>query len=208
MKYFLIECIGTFFLVFSILTTANPLAIGLTLAAMVYIAGHISGGHFNPAVSLSVWLRGKLSNMYLALYILAQILGAFIAAWLYFMIINKVAYPVPAAAFSSWKAMLIEAIGTFLLCLVVLTVATTKKLQGNYIYGLMIGLTLTAIIFIGGSLSGGAFNPAVGTGPILFDFIKGGPAIHILYIYLVGPCCGSLLAAAVYRIINDEEFNS
>lgn len=206
MKKILIEAIGTFFLVLAVLTTANPLAIGLTLAAMVYSAGHISGGHFNPAVSLAVWLRGKLSTLQLAYYMGAQMVGAFLAAWFAFLLLNKIVYPAPAIALSPWMAMAMECLGTFLLCLVVLTVATTNKLHNNYIYGFAIGLTLTAVAYIGGPHSGGAFNPAIGTGPLLFDLIKGGPAIKTVYLYLIGPFCGSLLATAVYRIINEEEF--
>ena len=98
-------------------------------------------------------------------------------------------------------AILVELIFTFVLCSVVLTVATSKKFAGNYVYGLAIGLTLTAIAFAGGPISGGAFNPAVGLGPIIFSFFIGGWAGDFL-IYLIGPFAGGYLAAIAFKYLN------
>ena len=103
-----------------------------------------------------------------------------------------------------WQAILIEALFTFVLCMVVLVVMTSNKLKGNSVYGLAIGLTLTAIAFAGGPISGGVFNPAVGAGPILFDVINGGKSLPNLTIYLSGPFLGGLVAAIIYKLTNND----
>jgi aquaporin Z len=195
----LTECVGTFFLVLTILMSGQPIAIGLMLAIMIYIGGHISGGHYNPAITLAVWLRGKLNTKLLAPYMLSQLVGAFIAAALNRYLTGKILCTIPASSIDTFRAITIETLGTFVLCATVLAVATNEKLKGNFVYGFAIGLSLTTIIMFG-SASGGAFNPAVGTGPILFDFIINGPAtLKYLIIYLTGPFIGGLLSALFYK---------
>ena len=205
MRKLVMEFIGTMFLVLAIGFSGNPLAIGLMLAVMVYMGGHISGAHYNPAVTIAIWLRGKMDAKEIPGYIIAQILGAFIAALIFYMVNNSTFFPAPGSGVAAWKSILIEAIFTFALASVILNVATTKKLEGNYIYGLAIGLTLSVSAFSGGNVSGGAFNPAVGLGPILMDMFTGGSSTSHLLIYLTGPFVGGIIAAYVFKYLNVGE---
>lgn len=136
---------------------------------MVYMGGHISGGHYNPAVTLAVWLRGKLESRLVAGYMFSQILGAFAAALIFYLVQDRTFSPAPAAGVDVWKSILLELLFTFALCSVVLAVATSDRLKGNYIYGLAIGFTVLTGAFSVGSITGGAFNPAVAFGPQLMD---------------------------------------
>ncbi len=205
MKNYLTELIGTFFLVLTIGLTVlgsaamPPVAIGSALMIMVYMGGHISGGHYNPAVSLGVMLRGKLEGKELVPYWISQILGAFLAAVVVYVILGKTFAPAPAAEVSAVSARLVEFLFTFALVLVVLQTATSDKTAGNSYYGLAIGFTVMVGAMAGGPVSGGAFNPAVGIGPILFQTIMGGGGIADLWLYLVGPLLGGVVAAFVFK---------
>jgi aquaporin Z len=99
-------------------------------------------------------------------------------------------------------ALLVEMLYTFALALVVLNVATAKKTEGNSFYGLAIGFTIVVAAFAGGPISGGAFNPAVGFGPILIDTLHGGTSMHYLWLYIVGPLLGGGLAGLIFRYQN------
>lgn len=202
---YLTEFIGTFFLVLTIgLTALNsspmpPLAIGAALMVMVYMGGHISGAHYNPAVSLALMLRGKLASAELVPYWVAQILGATVAALTVYAILGQTFAPAPASGASIIAILLIELLFTFALTLVVLNVATHPATKGNSYYGLAIGFTVMAGAFAGGGISGGAFNPAVGIGPILVHGLLGGGSFANLWYYLVGPLAGAVLAAMVFK---------
>jgi len=204
MKRYLVEFIGTFFLVFAICLTGQPLAIGLMLGAMVYMGGHISGGHYNPAVTLSVLLRGNIKPKIAGIYMGVQCLGAFVAAALFHLLLSGSFVPAPLEHICWWEAIIVEALFTFVLCIVILSLTMVKSanLKSNDIYGLAIGLTLTAIILCGGDISGGAFNPAVGVGPIAYDTILGGDSWRHGFIYLIGPFSGGILAAWLYKFAN------
>jgi len=204
MKQYLMEFIGTMFLVLAIGFSQNPLAIGLMLMVMVYMGGHISGGHYNPAVTLAVFMRGKIEKKLLPGYMISQILGAFTAALIFYIVNSDSFYPAPAAGFALWKTILLELIFTFALCSVVLAVATSEKMEGNYIYGLAIGLTVTASAFSVGGITGGAFNPAVYLGPMLMDTFTGGSSISHIVLYLIGPFAGGALAAVIYKVLNSD----
>ncbi len=206
MERYLTELIGTFFLVLTIGFTAlsgipsGPLAIGSVLMVMVYMGGHVSGAHYNPAISLGVFLRGKLSAADLGAYMVAQFAGAILAALAVLWITGQTFAPAPGVGVGAGAAVAAEAIFTFALVLVVLNVATHPATEGNSYYGLAIGFTVLAGAVAVGGLSGGAFNPAVGVGPILIDaFLGGGTLGHIWY-YLVGPFLGGIVAAAVFRM--------
>ncbi len=202
MKAYIMEFIGTMFLVLAIGFSQNPLAIGLMLAVMVYMGGHISGAHYNPAVTLAIFFRGKLESKYILGYIVFQVLGAFTAAFIYYLVYSNTFYPAPAEDIELWKAILLELLFTFAYCSVVLAIATSEKTKGNFVYGFAIGLTVTASAYAVGPITGGAFNPAVFLGPMLMDVFMGGNSAEHLVLYLVGPLGGSALAAIVYRIIN------
>jgi aquaporin Z len=210
MKKLVTEFIGTFFLVLTIALTATqdvalaPLAIGASLMVMVYLGGHISGAHYNPAVSLAVLLRGKLSAPELLRYWVAQLLGATTAALVAYVILGRSMAPAPGDGVSGSAALLTELLYTFALALVVLNVATSAKTQGNSYYGLAIGFTITAAALAGGGVSGGAFNPAVGTGPTIVHALVAGGSWSHLWLYWVGPLVGGALAASVFRLQEEQ----
>jgi aquaporin Z len=206
MKNYLTELIGTFFLVLVIGLTGNPIAIGSILMVMVYMGGHISGAHYNPAVTLAILIRKKIEAKEAIMYMVFQIAGAALAAVTFYLIYGKTFAPAPASGFHhNLKPLLIEIMFTFALTSVVLNVATSKKTEGNSFYGLAIGFTVLAAAFAGGPISGGAYNPAVATGPILIDTIMGGHSICNLWIYLVGPFAGAIIAALVFKLTNADE---
>jgi aquaporin Z len=207
MRRYLTEFIGTFFLVFTIGLTVTagapmaPLAIGSSLMVMVYMGGHVSGAHYNPAVSLALLLRGRLASVgEFAGYVASQLAGAVVAALATHLIVGQALKVAPADSASTFAALLVEILFTFALALVVLNVAASAKTPGNSFYGLAIGFTITVGAFAGGPISGGAFNPAVGTGPILVDALVGGGSLSHLWLYLVGPFLGGALAAGVFGI--------
>jgi len=207
MNKYLTELIGTFFLVLTIGlsvlggTPMAPLAIGAVLMVMVYMGGHVSGGHYNPAVSLAVLLRGKLQARDVVPYMTAQVLGAVAAAAVVYVVVGRTFAPTPGPAASAVGALLVEVLYTTALCLVVLHSATAPQTTGNSFYGLAIGSTVAAGAFAGGAISGGAFNPAVGIGPILVSSMLGNSgSLANLWLYLLGPFVGGALAAAVYRV--------
>ena len=204
MKNYITEFIGTFFLVLTIGLTGDPLAIGVMLMVMVYMGGHISGAHYNPAVSIAMILRGLLTTKEAINYILSQLAGAFLAAFFVQWVGGAVMELGPSNTASVLQILSVEAIFTFALVLVILNVATNPKTEGNSYYGLAIGFTVMAGAFAGGGISGGAYNPAVGTGPILVDVIMGeGNTLSNFWYYLVGPIVGAVTAAYVYKLTTD-----
>lgn len=210
MKNYLTEFIGTFFLVLTIGLTVlagtplAPLAIGAALMVMVYMGGHISGAHYNPAVTLAVVMRGKLPSRQLVPYWVSQLLGAIAAAMVVRLLLGRTFAPAPGGGATAFAALLAEVLFTFALCLVVLNAATAKATAGNSFYGLAIGFTLAVGAFAGGPISGGAFNPAVGTGPILVQAMAGG-GLGDLWLYWLGPLLGGVLAAWVFRLQHGSE---
>ena len=207
MRNYLTEFIGTFFLVLTVGLTVlqgvalAPLAIGASLMIMVYMGGHVSGGHYNPAVSFAVFLRGKMKSAgELGAYMLSQFLGAVAAALAVRMILGKTFAPAPGDGVSMSSALLVECLFTFALALVVLNSAASARTQGNSFYGLAIGFTVVVGAFAGGAISGGAYNPAVGLGPALVHAIVGHGSVGHAWLYLVGPALGGAAAAAVFRL--------
>ncbi|MCB1136298.1 MAG: aquaporin family protein [Chlamydiia bacterium] len=200
MRDLVVEFLGTFFLVLTVgFSGGDPLAIGAVLMIMVYIGGHLSGGHYNPAVSTAVWLRGRLRTSRWLAYMLAQIVGACTAGCLYYFLNDSFFGPTPNVPVS--HAVILEFIYTLALCLTVLTVATTAKLKGNQIYGLAIGFAVLAGVASIGSMTGAALNPAVATGPALTRFLFGTASWSVLWIYWVGPMAAGMVAGILYRFI-------
>jgi aquaporin Z len=206
MNKYVTEFVGTFFLVLTVGlavlggTPMAPLAIGASLMVMVYMGGHVSGGHYNPAVTLAVVLRGKLHPRDVVPYMAAQVIGALSAAAVVYVVLGRTFAPAPGDGATMLGALLIEILYTTALCLVVLHSATAPQTTGNSFYGLAIGFTVTVGAFAGGPISGGAFNPAVGTGPILAAALLGGGSVANLWLYLVGPFVGGVVAAMLYRV--------
>jgi aquaporin Z len=207
MKKYLVEFIGTFFLVLTIGMTViepgagsfAPLAIGAALMVMVYAGGHVSGGHYNPAVTLAVWLRGRCPAADVFPYIGAQIVGGSVAALLALGLKGDVV--VTPADIKVFPALIAELAGTFALAYVVLNTATAKATAGNSYYGLAIGFTLAVMAFAFGGISCGAFNPAVAVGITVMHLAKAAD----LWIYLVANLAAGALAAATFKFINPED---
>lgn len=205
MQKYVMEFIGTMFLVMAVGMTGDPLAIGVMLMVMVYMGAHVSGAHYNPAVTIGVWIRAKLPLTQVIGYMAAQIAGAIVAALICYYFNEETFAPAPGLNVSFTKAFLAEVLFTFALVSVILNVATAKRLEGNYIYGLAIGFTVVTSAYAVGGLSGGAFNPAVGVGPILVDALVAGGSLANLLLYILGPAAGGALAAVVFKFLNPDE---
>ena len=211
MKKYLVEFIGTFFLVFTVgmaVTNAGnfaPIAIGSVLMVMVYAGGHISGGHYNPAVTTAVLIRGLISVKDAMIYMAFQVVAAIVASFFIWWFTGHTLAVAPSPTAHKTMAMAAEIIGTFALAYVVLNAATHPKTEGNSYYGLAIGFTVLCMAYAVGSVSGGAFNPAVGLGPNIFQAIMGeGSHYHHFILYLVGPITGGAIAGFTYKFINAE----
>ena len=207
-RKYIVEFIGTFLFVLTIgcvvmkpgdAGTLAPIAIGSALMVMIFAGGHISGGHFNPAVTLAVYLRGRCSAADVPWYIAAQIVAAMAAgsAVLFLKDFPKVEAGKPDVV----RALIAEFLYTFALCYVVLNVATAKANANNSFYGLAIGFTVMIGAFAVGGISGGAFNPAVATGVT----VMGLSTWSNLWIFLVGDFAGGAVAAATFKFLNPQD---
>jgi aquaporin Z len=199
-----VEAIGTFFFVLTIglvvmqpaVGALAPLAIGSALMVMVYAGGHVSGAHYNPAVTLAVMMRGQTTPTELAGYWAAQIVGGVLAALTVGALGMETAGP--AAHPATTPALLAEFLFTFALAYVVLNTATTRGTSGNSYYGLAIGFTVMVAAFSVGGISGGAFNPAVAVGIT----VMGLSAPAFLWVFLVANLAGGAAAALVFNALD------
>ncbi len=210
MKKFIVEFIGTFFLVFTVgacvvnpdAGVIAPLAIGSVLMVMVYAGGHISGGHYNPAVTVAVAIRGRLPATEVPSYFMAQLAGAVMGAGgSYYLKGDNALAGAPPPAYVLAQMVFSEFLFTFALAYVVLNVATAKANAGNSFYGLAIGFTVMVGAFAVGPISGGAFNPAVATGCFYLGLL---PVGHYLA-YVATELCAGALAAYVFKVLNPED---
>jgi aquaporin Z len=197
-----VEFIGAFFLIFVIGCVSSqahvvlgPLAIGAALMVMIFAGGHVSGGHYNPAVTLGVWIRGACNGLQAIFYIIAQILAAFAASVAVTMLFGHTI--APGATAPTIQVILAEFLGTFALVYTVLNVATAPATAGNSFYGLAIGFTVFVQAVAVGSVSGGAFNPAVAVAASLLGAVKG----QSLVIYWVSELVAAAAAAGIFRFI-------
>jgi aquaporin Z len=204
---YIAEFIGTFFLVLTVGCTVighgagplAPLAIGSSLMVMIFAGGHISGGHFNPAVTLGVWLRGKCEAKDVVPYMIFQVMGAVLAGFIVkFLKGGAAVAPLQPATV---PALLAEFLFTFALVYVVLNVATAKGTLGNSFYGLAIGFTVLVGAFSVGNISGGAFNPAVAAG----ISVMGLSSWTNIWIYLVADFAGGAVAAGAFKALNPAD---
>lgn len=205
MKRYIIEFIGTFFLVLTVALTGNPIAIGAVLATMVYMGGYISGAHYNPAVTLALLFQKKISGRDAGVYMLVQLLAGIVAAATFNLVEGHRFVVKPGADTDFGVALLLEIIFTFALVSVVLHTAASAKTKGNDYYGLAIGAVLLVAAFAAGPLSGGAFNPAVGLGPDLFNWGWLSDNFSNFWLYLVGPLAGGVLASVVFSLTTAQE---
>jgi len=203
------EFIGTFFLVFSAATCSGPLAplgIGFTLMVMIFMGGHVSGGHYNPAVSLAVFIRKKITKGELIYYVLVQFIASLISAGIAFGVTNIHGAPQPGPGYTEGHAFAVEFLWTFALVSVVLNVATTKAQEDNSFFGLAIGSTVFVGAMSVGAMSGGCFNPAVFFGLAVVDNANGGDSLKYIWIYWCAEPLGSVAACLVFRVMNAREY--
>lgn len=206
MRKYLVEFIGTFFLVLTVCMTVlggagsfAPIAIGSILMVMIFAGGHISGGHYNPAVTLGVFMRGKMPASDVLPYMVAQILAGVVAPLTAALMLSSMDVdPVATSRLNVVPSIVAEFLGTFALVYVVLNVATSKGTEGNSFYGLAIGFTVLACAYALGGVSGGAFNPAVATGITVAE-IK---SVSDIWVYLVANLGAGAVAALVFNFVN------
>jgi aquaporin Z len=207
MRAILTEIIGTFFLVLTVVFCVTgpgagpfaPLAVGGVLAAMMYAGAPVSGGHFNPAVSVAAFLRGSLPGRMLLPYWVGQMFGALLAAGAVFAIKGGVSSQpmVPA----DMPALYAEFFFTFALCHVFLHTTTVRATEGNAYYGAAIGLVFAAGIFAVGGISGGLFNPAIALGLCGLNLLS----FESLWIYLAAGSAAAVMAAGIFRLIHGRD---
>lgn len=206
MNKYVMELVGTFIFVLTIGCTVvgngagalAPLAIGSALMVMVFAGGYISGAHYNPAITLGVWLRGKCAAKDVAPYMICQVVGAVLAALAVRYLKGPAVKPMSLATL---PALLAEFLFTFALVFVVLNTATAKGTTGNSFYGLAIGFTVLAGAFAVGNISGGAFNPAVAVG----ISAMGLASWSSIWIYFVAEFVGGAVAALVFKIVSPAD---
>jgi len=212
-RKYCVEFLGTFFLVLTVaccvlqpeIGAFTPLAVGAVLTTMVYAGGHVSGAHYNPAVSLAVWVRGKLPSRDLGPYIVAQVVGAAAAVGLALGVLDlrpPADAPAADAAGSVAPAALVaEFLFTFALAWVVLNVATAPATAGNSYFGLAIGITVMAGAIAVGGISGAHFNPAVSIG----DALVNGVVWMKIGLYVLVQLAAGLAAGALFRAIVSDQ---
>ena len=195
----LAEFLGTFFFCAVALLSGNPLAAALALAALTYALGYISGGHFNPAVSVAVWMRGQLDRGEMLRYLAAQALGAVSGFLLYKLLGGSI--PTKPLEGALWRTFMGETCFTFLVAFTFLHVRTARQQLGNGYFGAAIGLAHYAGASALGRVTAGSCNPALGIAFVLAGY---GPAWMIL-VYLVTGLIGGAAAAILYRLLNPND---
>ena len=205
-RKWLVEFIGTFFLVYVVGCVSlqehlllGPLAIGASLMVMIFAGGHISGAHYNPAVTLGVWVRGACSTIEAGFYVVAQVIGAIVASLAAGFLLGHGSAPA-ASTVTAAQVMLAETLGTFALVYTVLNVATAPATSGNSFYGLAIGFAVFTQAVAVGRVSGGAFNPAVAIGVTLLGLANGAN----LSMYWLSEFLGATLAAVFFLVLNGK----
>jgi aquaporin Z len=206
-----VEAIGTFFLVFTVGAAVGsgsplaPLGIGAVLMVMVYAGGHLSGGHYNPAVTMAVLVRGRISLRNAVAYWIVQFGAGLLAAVVVRSVVDPTRMATSAAMTLTGRTLLaafvVELLFTFALCYVVLNVATSKHHPDNSFYGLAIGFTVVAGALAVGAISGGAFNPAVSLGAAVMGMF----AWPTLWVYLVAQTLAGIAAGVTFLALNPDD---
>ena len=207
-RKYVVEFIGTFFLMFAVAmaalsgSTFTPLAAGATLMVMVYAGGHISGGHYNPAVTLAALVRRRIEIGDALAYWITQVAGGVVAGVIARAIVNPPAVKtLTLSGHTEAAAAVAELLITFALCYVVLNVATSKDQPGNGFFGLAIGFTVAAGAFAVGGISGGVFNPAVALGGATAGLF----AWPTIWIYLLVELAAGVVAGLAFLALNPSD---
>lgn len=207
MNKYITEFIGTFFLVLIIGITNNPIAIGIGLSVLVYMGAHISGAHYNPVVSLAMFIQKEIDKSELLYYILSQLIAS-VAASFIIQNFDINSFEVIANTSNKVSFFMAEILFTFLLVFVILNVALHPKLKNNQFYGFAIGLTVAAGAFTVGDISGAVFNPAVSFGPSIFAIVDpnelstAARSNDFFFYYLIATLIGSIIASLLFKRIN------
>jgi aquaporin Z len=207
-RKYVVEAVGTFFLTFTVVTGVlsgvpyTPLAAGAILMVMVYAGAHISGGHYNPAVTAAVLWRGRIGIGDAIGYWIAQLAAGVVAA----LVARAVVDPVKSSTLhlsghQLVAAGVVELLYTFALCYVMLNVATSRDQGGNGFYGLAIGFTVAAGAFAVGGISGGSFNPAVTLGAATGGLF----AWSTIWIYFVAELAAGVLAGLSFLALDPAD---
>jgi aquaporin Z len=206
MKRYVMEFVGTFFLTVAISLIGNPIAIGLMLMAMIYVGGHVSGAHFNPAISFACFVQNRMKAADMGMYIAAQSLGATLALCFFMMITNNSFTLDMVPGSPMFGPMAIEALLVLVLCWVYLTMNVSNRYKDTAIAGFVIGLTLMAIVS-----AGSLFNPAVAIASIICNVIKDGGAfggMSSVVVYIAGPLLGGFAASYMFDYFRSEPVNN
>lgn len=206
MKRYMMEFVGTFFLTVAISLVGNPATIGLILMAMIYVGGHISGAHFNPAVSVACFVQNRLRLNDMGCYIAAQSLGACLALWFFCLITNN-PYTIDMVP-GNYVAgpFAIEALFMLVFCWVYLTMNFSNRFRESTVPGVVIGLTLMAIVF-----AGSLFNPAVAIAAIVGNIVREGSIgeFGTILVYIIAPVIGAVASSFMYGYFKPEvEFHN
>ncbi|MDH7597975.1 MIP/aquaporin family protein [Methanothrix sp.] len=190
---------------------AIGMAFAIAIAGVIYALGRVSGAHINPAVTIALWATRRFPSGEVIPYIVAQLIGASLGSLLFAasagsdaVMVGGLGATAPFPGISFGQAVLAEAIGTFLLMLVIMGVAVDERAPQGFA-GLIIGLTVGGVITTTGNIAGSSLNPARTFGPYLIDHIMGGPVLWSHYpIYVIGPVLGALVAAFLYDMLAKE----
>jgi len=216
---YMAEFVGTMMLVLTIgtirveyptesLSGVLPLATGFVIVSMVYAFGHISGAHFNPAVTLSVYVRGFISPYDAIIFVFIQVCGGICGAFLTYLVSSEFPDIDYDHNRNVGNAFLAEYIYTTALCLVVINVATTESQRGNFFYGVAIGLTVAVGTVAVLSISGAAFNPALGTALTITGAVGHSSSVTKLWLYWVAPLLGGLTGGLSFYVVNYKEYQN
>lgn len=189
-------------------TLGVALAFGLAVVAMAYTIGGISGCHINPAITMGVFMSGRMNGKDAGMYMLFQVIGALIGSAILFALVSTGAHDGPTMTGSNsfgdgemWQAFIAEMVFTFIFVLVVLGTTDSKKGAGNFA-GLAIGLSLVLVHIVCIPITGTSVNPARSIAPALFE---GGVALSQLWLFIVAPMLGAIGSALVWNIIGKDE---
>ena len=217
MKKYIAEMVGTMVLVLmgcgsavsaGVGTLGVAFAFGLSVVAMAYTIGGISGCHINPAITLGVFMSGRMGGKDAALYMIFQVIGAILGSAILFALVSTGGHDGPTATGSNGfgdgemlQAFIAEMVFTFIFVLVVLGTTDSKKGAGNFA-GLAIGLSLVLVHIVCIPITGTSVNPARSIGPALFE---GGAALSQLWLFIVAPFVGAVLSAIVWKVIGNDK---
>lgn len=204
MKKFVAECVGTFFLVVVVGVTTDPITIGLILTALIYTSIQVSDSHFNPAISLAAWIRGRIDNSELGVYISGQIIGA-IAGGAFVWWISKLTYgPSPDQATLPYEFIAMEVLFSFFFILLFLCMIYPSRRRRNPLFGAIAGIGLAGCYLVTIPITGAGLNPAMSSSFILFDYINNESSYQHLPVYLIAPGVGAIAAAFAHRFLFED----